>query len=379
MRIAIVLNGRFPTDKAYGVTTGATYKELVKLGHEVFIYAFPNQTKIEVDSIFKVESFSEDFKSKFVRKLFSKNKRITSKILWKIYLMKYLEWVKGDISKKKIELLWIRDYNSIKITEELRIKTLLEIHQKLDKQKISRLNQIKDLLVLAPISKSLISNIEEFKGQKVFAPMGIGENFLTSKTEINKYCKSIKEKNKYTITYAGKLFPGGISKGTDVLIAILNIIVSSKNNFKLKIVGGDQKELFKLKRLFNYDYVKNYLELIGQVEHEKVIQYLKETDFIILPSSADPNYLGFPLKAIESCASGKIMLVEDCPTYRNIFADESVTLIWFSKSNLSQLFDEIGNVLRNDQLENLMLKNVHFAKEYVWANRIKKILSASGD
>ena len=281
--------------------------------------------------------------------------------------------------QEKIELLWIRDYNSIKITEELRIKTLLEIHQKLDKRKISRINQIKELLVLAPISKSLISNIEKFKGQKVFAPMGIDEKFLASNTEVNNYCKSIKERTDYTITYAGKLFPGGISKGADVLIKVLNIIASSKNNFKLKIVGGDKKELSIFKKLLNYDHVANYLELIGQVDHEKVPQYLKETDFIILPSSTDPNYQGFPLKAIESCASGKIMLVEDCQTYRDIFANDSVTLIWFSKSNLNQLFNEIRNVLKNDQLETLMLKNVRFAKDFIWANRIMKILSASGN
>ena len=374
MRIAIILNGRFPTDKAYGVTTGATYKELVKLGHEVFIYAFPNQTKIEVDSIFKVESFSEDFKSKFVRKLFSKNKGITSKILWKIYLMKYLEWVEGDISKKKIELLWIRDYNSIKITEELRIKTLLEIHQKLDKQKISRLNQIKELLVLAPISKSLISNIEEFKGQKVFAPMGIAESYIASRTEIGSYCKSLKEKNKYIITYAGKLFPGGVSKGVETIIELSKIIKEQKINIRFKIVGGDKKELKKFSKLLKRNKVESNFELIGHVDHTKVFHYLKQSDFLILTKPSSPNYSGFPLKALEACSAGKIIMVEDCQIYKDIF-DNQLFILWFRQDNLNKIIRDLDYFINNSDLDNFLLKNIEFSKKFTWFKRTSSILS----
>ena len=374
MRIAIILNGRFPTDKAYGVTTGATYKELVKLGHEVFIYAFPNQNKTEVDSNFEIESFFEDLKSRFLRKLFSKNKGITSKVLWKIYLMKYLDWVKGNISKKKIDLLWIRDYNSIKLTEELRIKTLLEIHQKLDKRKISRINQIKELLVLAPISKSLISNIEEFKGQKVFAPMGIDEKFLASTIEINHYCKSIKERNEYIITYVGKLFPGGVSKGVETIVELSKIIKKRKINIRFKIVGGNTEELEQFRKILKINKVESNFELIGHVDHPKVLNYLKQSDFLILTKPLSPNYSGFPLKALEACSAGKIVMVEDCQIYRDIFEDQ-VFILWFQPDNLNKIIGDLEYFINKSDLDNSLLKNIEFSKKFTWSKRTSSILS----
>jgi hypothetical protein len=38
MKVGILLSGRFPTEKAYGVTTNGTIKSLLELGHEVVVY-----------------------------------------------------------------------------------------------------------------------------------------------------------------------------------------------------------------------------------------------------------------------------------------------------------------------------------------------------
>ena len=40
MKVALVLLGRFPTDKAYGVTSTATIECLNSMGHEVTVYSF---------------------------------------------------------------------------------------------------------------------------------------------------------------------------------------------------------------------------------------------------------------------------------------------------------------------------------------------------
>ena len=374
MRIAIVLNGRFPTDRAYGVTTGATYKELEKLGHKVIIYAFPNQAKIEVDFNFKIETFSENLKSRIFRNLFSKNKGIASKILWKFYLMEYLDWVKQSIAMEKIDLLWIRDYNSIKITEDLRIKTLFEIHQKLDHQKILRINRIKDLLVVAPISKALISNTEEFKGRKVFAPMGIDENFLASKTDVANYCKNIKERNIYTITYAGKLFPGNVSKGVETIIELSKIFKNQGINLRFKIVGGNKVELNKFSNLLKRNKVESYFKLIGHVDHKEVPQYLKQSDFLILTKPSSPKYSGFPLKALEACSVGKLIMVEDCQIYRDIFEDK-IFVLWFQQDKLKKILEDLEYYINRSDLDGFLLNNIEFSREFTWSKRTSRILS----
>lgn len=43
MKVLILLSGRFPTEKAYGVTTTGTIKSLIKFGHDVHVFALSSE------------------------------------------------------------------------------------------------------------------------------------------------------------------------------------------------------------------------------------------------------------------------------------------------------------------------------------------------
>ncbi len=56
MKVLILLQGRFPTEKAYGVTTTGTVKSLLRLGHQVTVFSLAtNQDELgfnaEIDLI----------------------------------------------------------------------------------------------------------------------------------------------------------------------------------------------------------------------------------------------------------------------------------------------------------------------------------------
>ena len=91
---------------------------------------------------------------------------------------------------------------------------------------------------------------------------------------------------------AGRLVPW---KGFEGLIKIMPDLLNENIRFKLVIVGsGPEKE--KLENLISELNLKNYVFLVGQIEHSEMLYYFKAADLFIL----NTNYEGLPHILLEA-------------------------------------------------------------------------------
>jgi glycosyltransferase involved in cell wall biosynthesis len=251
---------------------------------------------------------------------------------------------------------------------------LLELHSILNTRQINFIKKYKGNLLLAPISKKIKSQCERIAIPHAFAPMGIKSSFLASNLEIENYLATLRERKFLEFVYVGKLFPGGISKGVETLISIAKFAQKNLLELKIKVIGGNETEIVRFREVIARENVHAYFELKGQLPHDLALRELKNSDIIILTKSTDPNYAGFPLKAIEALASGRLIVVEENDAYKDAFHEDSF-VIWFNKDVIGDIFLQIQTALNDDQLDLKLMGNVEFAKSFTWMIRTQYLLT----
>ena len=378
MKVALVLLGRFPTDKAYGVTTSATIECLDSLGHEVTVYSFESNLFTSNRFNYRRQTYQESSYSKYLRKQYSKNNKIINRLYWKIYVRKYLQWVKKECMKEGYRLVWMRNFETLRALSTIQSSLILELHTTLNHKQISFINTCKDNLLLAPISKKIMDNIAEIKLPHAFAPMGIHDIFLSSDLEIDNYLARFKKRKFLEFVYVGKLFPGGVSKGVETLIAIAMFAKLNSHDIKIKVIGGDESEINRFREMIAKENVSSFFDLRGQLSHKTALNELKKSEIVILTKSTDENYAGFPLKAIEALASGRITIVEESDVYKNIF-NNGAFVIWFNRELIDKIFLQIESTMRDGKLDLKLKRNVEIAKKFTWINRTLNLLAKIGN
>ena len=374
MKVALVLLGRFPTDKAYGVTSTATIECLNSMGHEVTVYSFDSVPHSSNVDNYKRKAFKDNNYTNFLRKQFSKNNKFVNQIYWKLYIRKYLHWVQLDCRKEHYQLIWMRNFETFQKLSLLQSSFLLELHSILNNQQISFIKKYNGNLLLAPISKKIKSQCEKIAIPHAFAPMGINSSFLASNLEIDDYLPKLRKSKILEFVYVGKLFPGGISKGVETLISIAKFAQKNLFDLKIKVIGGNETEIIRFREIIARENVHTYFELKGQQSHEIALRELKDSDVVILTKSTDPNYAGFPLKAMEALASGRVTVVEENDAYKDAF-DEDAFVIWFNRDLIENIFLQIKAALNDNQLDSKLKANVEIAKKYTWINRTQFLLA----
>ena len=377
MKIAIVLLGRYPTDKAYGVTTNATINCLLNSGHEVYVYSFAPNKPNNYKNDFHTKLFVEKLPSRILRSVFSKSNRLLGKISWFLYVRKYLNWVKYDCRNSKYDLIWARNYEVFHALYSTANKFTIELHSIPNKKQLEVLNNCQENLLIAPISKKILNALENFCGHMVFSPMGINENQIMNVSVLKSYVQGLRMKlltnSHLEFVYIGKLFPGGVSKGVEILIDIARYAKILDKKILLKIVGGDSSEVDKFNKLIKVNNLENYFLLMGQMVHEKAFNELKNADIVILTKSKDLKYSGFPLKAVEALASGKLTLVESSEIYRDIF-EKNAFVSWFDENNIEDIFFNINKEIIDKNFESKLIMNINYAKNFTWEKRTRNIV-----
>lgn len=374
MKIALILNGRYPTDKAYGVTSKATYSSLSKKGHEVNIFAFSPKKASNLKVYENIQYFPENIFLKLIRKCFELSNKYVSKAAWLIYNYNFINWTIKEINKNNYQLAWGRNFTSCRVAERAKIKLVLEIHSPLSTRQLSEIAKNRKLILLAPISKSLHERCIATQAATIYSPMGFYEKNLPSQSEITLYVNDIKKIKKRNITYIGKLYPGGFSKGVETLVSIAKYIENNNAPFFVRVIGGNENELVRFRNLIKEKNIGYSIEIIGQVEHTKTQLFQKSADFIIVTESKQPGYSGFPLKSIEAVSSGKIVLAEDCQILKDVFLG-NFNVVWFSPENISNMFLSLEQLITDDNLNVKLLKNIENSRPYTWEKRASNILS----
>jgi glycosyltransferase involved in cell wall biosynthesis len=384
MRVCLIIDSKFPTQKAYGITTLNTLNELSKLELSPILFCanpLPDNQQNRENG-FSVTYYPSTSLTGFLKKVSSRAFGRHSRIAW--ILLQYLNFfaIAKQVISLSPEIIWTRDQPiPFYISKKLKGVHVIEIHKKLSdrrKKMIKKLGEEK--VILCPISSSLKTNVvESFPAARiVLAPMGIQSSDISEEELLSEIRSHYLQKKSFIkIGYFGKLSPSGVSKGFEDLIDLGAVLKRRKVDFKLVFVGIDASDFEVLENAtLAADLNFNQIEVVAHQVHSVGLQLMKECDFLVLPRNRDPNYFGFPLKALEYVASGRFVLAAKTQVNSELFSG-TFQPFWYEPDDIQMLADLIQSTQFDSKLGEYLISGFRYANEYSWESRTERITHAA--
>ncbi|HEC67279.1 MAG TPA: glycosyltransferase family 1 protein [Candidatus Desulfofervidus auxilii] len=164
---------------------------------------------------------------------------------------------------------------------------------------------------------------------------------------------NLKKEKKYDFIYAGRIDK---RKCVDLIIKASKILNIKGLNFSIIIVGngGWRRDIEKLIEKHNLDNIK----LIGYITHDKILEHISKSKFLILPSSYESD----PLVIKESLSLGVPVISSDISAHTDKIKNEFNGLL-FKNLDYKSLVSVMEKALNlNDEEYDKMSKN---AKESI--------------
>lgn len=368
-KIALVLTARFPSEKAYAVTTRGTNDAANAMGIESRIYAPSEQvdfftTKLSGRAIDKLTSYIGRFPSRFDAVLFT----VRRLLLALNFKSASNSFAPGE------QIVWTRD-PIVALIMAGRQEVVLELHGQLsllDRWICKFLDNQKKILVgtLTNHHKSVLERI--FRNSKVILlPMGVPKDF---------FIDSARKPSHEIVGYVGKGWSSGHDNKLTHLVHAAKLLEGHRNpHIKWKFLGlePEYRELMQLE-IDQYQLVDNQICFEEHRTHDEVPDFLREISVGIIPypDSTYNNYR-FPIKALEYAAAGVSIVATDTPGNRRVLHEDFCSFYSpHSKDSLAntllELFSEPTS--RDQKIERARL----WAMKHGYEERVKVILSALG-
>ena len=357
MRIEFALVARFPTDRAYGVTTSGSIGALQEMGHEISVFArdsvfdyVPNRIK------YPVKKFFEKY---FNRKIIFHSWRVLFTI---IYLRRIND-------RKEIELIWLRDpFVATILTLFSRNRLIFcEIHNLPSTWLIFvyRLLAKSRRVVLGPI-KSEISRSINVQSKSVICGMAVTERFIT--VGRSKILDSTQE-----IIYIGNR--NNVSYGADLSYLMVNLVkvLELHPNVSVSVVGIDDTAWpMNLRERFS----KSTIRFFPYLDRDEIIDLLKSAKIGVVIYPDNKHYRStFPIKIVEYAATRTAIVASDTLGHR--------ALLGSNNAKFFSLLDDFGLATALDSMLSADQEIVELAnKAFLWADdktyhrRVKSVLDA---
>lgn len=371
VHIAIVLLTRYPTAKAYGVTTLYTAEALKDLGHRVEIYS-PNNL-----SFISSSSWTSKFLKAAVSTLYplSTRRRYFSKLLFILSSVIWLRLMSRYMKNHHFDLIWSRDLLVPRLIGGIS-KHFCELHT-IPNSLLLKLNIVKRRhgVVLGPISPFIFRYLQErFQSLKqiAYAPMGVPE-FFFKEVPVSVDLSSI------NLGYVGRFKSVGHEQGVDLLVkSFLDMKENSPFDLKLTLVGISNSELHTLASLCNESFeslARKGVRNFEYVNHEKIPEIVSDFDIAVIPYIENTQFLGrFPIKAMEYAALGKPVICSDANFLNDIFI---TTQVWFYNPKSRSQLAETVNKMRSmpHEVVRRAVENQNYARDFTYQKRVANIIS----
>ena len=382
-RVAFILGSKFPTVKAYGVTTRETVNVLSREGYSVRVYAmYSEYSDADYKSISK--NIRNLHKNRFIDYLISKGEIDLKKIgqlSWIFGLILSIVTSRKMIKSFKPEIIWLRDpliaFLCLKMFSKSQI--VLEVHYKFNRMLVKTLTKNSNRVLFCPIN---LENGIFLKSAKqsflsVLSPMAIRADQLPLEQEVSAFVRIVKQKkgNNLKIGYVGKLFPQGYSKGFEELIMLAKFYQDNSINNEVAIVGATAYEMkicLSMQKDFNIG--EKFLKFQGHVSHSDALRIMKQFDILVLPVPIDTKYIGMPLKLLEYLSAGRITVMQESKLLSG-FLKGKYQPNFYSRNSPDSLHVAIISAIDNSRLREQILDGIDFASSFTWERRTKRILS----
>ena len=202
----------------------------------------------------------------------------------------------------------------------------------------------------------------------------LSEGYRTQRGEIEEEEEILLESIK-KVRESAKIvgYIGSVQKyeGLDLLANAVKLIIGRGENAHLLIIAnsGIGEDMRKYIRSIGMD---EYSTLCGPISREKIPQFYREFDAIVIPRFANSRMAEMvtPLKPLEPIALGVPLIVSDTPAMREIVSDNTATM--FESGNVNDLVDKISSILSNR--ENAIEKSKN-GKKWLAENATWEILA----
>jgi glycosyltransferase involved in cell wall biosynthesis len=385
MRVTFLILGKYPTQKAYGITTTETIRSLYEMGVEVTVFSIdPEDTVDPVTAKYTPAYFIETTLSKIFKKLAFAGTGAISKISWRIYWRLTEGKNRQQILEINSDIFWVRDIQALRMVPK-KSRLVFEVHQLPNKNWNLRgwLERRPKGFVVAPISKQIEASLLELCPgiSTCYSPMGIRINQILGDEFDSQYFarfNTLRSDNfkGLRIGYVGKFFPNGYSKGVEDLIGLAILNRDLRLGYQISIKGGQSREVESLIEFaLNQGLRTDEVVISGHMDHQLALAEMAKQDVIVLTCPSSPKYVGFPLKALESIATGRIVVAADCVAYRDIF-NLDYQPYWFVQNDAASLANTILGAVTDPELSHRIRLGKEMASEFLWERRTRRILNA---
>lgn len=341
MKIAQVSSTFPPYEGGMGNACYNLSRQLSNLGHDVTVLLSESTEKY-------IPKSDEFFKVKYLKPLFSiGNACFLPKLIFELkgFDIIHLQYpfFGGDIfvrvASRKYKIPYLLSYQMDVVGDDLFKKTTFLTYNFLFQKKIM-VDAIKILgLSKDHINNSKIINIKNIRNKIEVVPNGIDLERSFKNYDFNLRQRFSLPQNIPIVTFIGALDKAHYFKRVDLLLESFSKI---KNPAHLLIIGGgDLEKVYKdisIKLKIN-----KKVTFTGKLSNTLAIQYLKQTNLLVLPSS-DTESFGTVLAEAMACSLP--VIATNLPGVRSV-VQEGINGLLFEKENMQQLTDKIEYILNN--------------------------------
>jgi glycosyltransferase involved in cell wall biosynthesis len=370
-RITFILASRYPSEKAYAVTSGNTALALSALGYEVKLHGVGSA---HTDSFGNHVCGHQGLTISALRLVAASDIPVLRALAY-YFISMYMALFCHFEEKKHLgeRIYWLREPAIAWILSLLECdsRVVLELHHKpggISSKFVGQLLKKGKTTVVAITSHDYQSFREKFDSHAILlAPMSAPTNFLDKSRS--------PEDTDFTIVYNGK----GISNGHDnnlyILIDALKILTKVEN-LKMVFIGLETSYRIRINEYSKEIKVSpDKVLYIDHVNHNQIPNFLLKYSVSVVPyPESKYNQSRSPLKIIESAAC-RIPLVVSQTKAHQVFIDSGYVTP-FNDGDAQSLATSIMKIYQGGpEIQTRIDRAFRFAKENTYEFRVRTVLN----
>ena len=368
-KINVLVYGRMPTEKAYGIHALNQAKSFFEQGYDVtLIYPKTNNEKTIHKSI--GDYYKEDFHFNINEVDFFD---ITSLKIYKLSpnFIKMFMWIFSSYiwslkvrKNMRNSIVWSTNPVVCYVFQKSN-KKIFEKHgegKRLQRLFIKRLNSERCYLI--GTTKLSYDELIQVNKQSLYLPNGV---------DLKKFKPNQFHTKEITVGYAGMLETYGVDKGVyDSVKTMLKIM--DEISFNAVIIGGPKNKILEIEKLIRSSKHENNFVIKDRISQNELANEIQKFDIGIVPypSNNHMELYASPLKIFEYLASGVVPLVSDLPAHKEL---NYPGIFYFQKNNFDSFYKELFALLQDSNLDNYKEKIINSLENISLEKRSKKILN----
>ena len=354
-----LLPARFPTEKAYGVTT-----EFTALALQNFDFKVTISTSLFDESLSTKLSVSATT-NHLANKLLSPKIRVALTARFSVFQVIFAIHNAFKFRGKHV-VFWTRDiFLAFLLMKVTRNFIVCEIHRTPGKLQSICLRFLlrQKRIIISPISNFLPSIQKLSKFKTVFSPMSVNVGEI-------EFFNSFKNKKQKTIIYVGNKSSGDYVLNVNLLNEVALSLSETHPEWNIEIIGVSESYFHsKIEQHFSPN-----IKLFGQIPRELVIKRLAVASIglVIYPNSKWLNDSS-PIKIIEYDAAGAAIVASKSVAHLRLLDDQKC--VFFEIDSAESLTGAIERLILDSSLRSLISHNANnWSKIFTYDNRVQNIL-----